>query len=230
MEKLEIQEEVKTTRFIECDGIKFYSDQRGYWQTGWSKAKRSKRLHVYLWEKYNGEIPEGYHVHHADGDKSNNDISNLVLMSQSEHMKHHNNTDEMKAMFRKTLAKNARPKAIEWHKSDASTKFHKEHWKNSLGKYVGITEKKKCAYCSKEFDAPVLKPNTRFCSSNCRSNNRRKSGAADIEKTCIICGEKFYGNKYNGVKTCSHECRTALTNKTREEKYGKSKGCVPRRN
>lgn len=220
----EIQEETKVTRFIECDGIRFYSDGKSYWQTS-----RHKRLHVYVWEKHNGKVPDGYHVHHIDGDKTNNDISNLQLLSQSEHMRYHNNTDEMKKMFRKNLAKYARPKAIEWHKSEASTDFHKELYKKSLGKYVGVKEKKKCTFCGKEFEYPVSRPLTKFCSTKCKSASRAKSHIDDIEKICVICGNKFMGNKNNGVKTCSHECRYILSNKTKEEKYGKSKGCVPRR-
>ena len=103
MESLEIQEETRVVRFIEFDGKRFYSDNRGYWVTNTKDKKGTKkRLHVYIWEKYNGEVPEGYHVHHVDGDKSNNDISNLTLMNQSEHMRYHNNADEMKALFRKT--------------------------------------------------------------------------------------------------------------------------------
>lgn len=228
MESLEIQEETRVVRFIEFDGKRFYSDNRGYWVTNTKDKKGTKkRLHVYIWEKYNGEVPEGYHVHHVDGDKGNNDISNLTLMNQSEHMRYHNNADEMKAMFRKNIDKYARPKAIEWHKSAASTEFHKEHWKNSIGKYVGIYEKKNCAYCGKEFDAPILKPNTKFCSSKCKGTARRKNRKDDVEKVCVMCGNKFMGNKHNGVKTCSHNCRTALTNKTKEEKYGKSKRYIP---
>lgn len=220
----EIQEETKVTRFIEFDGIRFYSDGKGYWQTS-----RHKRLHVYVWEKHNGKVPDGYQVHHIDGDKTNNDISNLQLLSQSEHMRYHNNADDMKAMFRKNIDKYARPKAIEWHKSEAAIPFHKEHYKNSLGKYVGVTEKKNCAFCGKEYDAPILAPWSKFCSPKCKDRNRKFQHIDDVEKVCVVCGDKFYGNKNSRGKTCSHECRYILSNKTKEERYGKSKGCISHR-
>ena len=35
------------------------------------------------------EIPEGYDVHHIDGNKSNNSIYNLELIEHNEHMDEH---------------------------------------------------------------------------------------------------------------------------------------------
>ena len=47
-------------------------------------------LHHLVWEKhYNKKVPKGYHIHHKDENKTNNDINNLQLMSASEHMKLH---------------------------------------------------------------------------------------------------------------------------------------------
>lgn len=37
-----------------------------------------------IWEKHNGKIPEGYKVTHLDGNKLNDDLSNLALISDSE--------------------------------------------------------------------------------------------------------------------------------------------------
>lgn len=36
-----------------------------------------------------GEIPDGYHVHHADGNINNNAASNLTILSQLEHIQAH---------------------------------------------------------------------------------------------------------------------------------------------
>ena len=43
----------------------------------------------FIWEINNGALPEGYVVHHKDGDKLNDDISNLELMEWGEHTSHH---------------------------------------------------------------------------------------------------------------------------------------------
>lgn len=42
------------------------------------------------WEEYWGEKrPEGYYVHHVDGDRSNNEISNLALVTIANHYRIH---------------------------------------------------------------------------------------------------------------------------------------------
>ena len=68
------------------DGLSFRRDKRtGYFLN----STTHKRLHVYVWEHYNGEVPKGYHIHHKDHDKNNNEIENLVLLSASEHASLH---------------------------------------------------------------------------------------------------------------------------------------------
>ena len=43
-----------------------------------------------VWEKhYNYKIPEGLWIHHRDGDVSNNNIENLVLLTPGTHLKVH---------------------------------------------------------------------------------------------------------------------------------------------
>lgn len=45
--------------------------------------------HDDIWKKYYGDIPDGMIVHHIDGNKRNNDITNLKLMSIREHNRLH---------------------------------------------------------------------------------------------------------------------------------------------
>jgi DNA-binding CsgD family transcriptional regulator len=54
--------------------------------SGWGKE------HHIVWCAANGvtEVPKGYNVHHIDHDHRNNDPSNLMLMTHSEHTSHHN--------------------------------------------------------------------------------------------------------------------------------------------
>ena len=66
------------------DDIKFYPSGNGY-----LKSSDGKWLHRYIWEKYNGEIPDGYIIHHKDHNKNNNNIDNLELMLEFEHRKEH---------------------------------------------------------------------------------------------------------------------------------------------
>lgn len=54
-----------------------------------NSGKNRTFIHRLVWEKYNGEIPDGYQIHHIDGNKLNNDISNLQLLSAEEHTRLH---------------------------------------------------------------------------------------------------------------------------------------------
>ena len=38
-----------------------------------------------IWEEANGPIPDGHEIHHIDGDRSNNALSNLACLSLQEH-------------------------------------------------------------------------------------------------------------------------------------------------
>jgi hypothetical protein len=71
--------------FQEFAGKKFYRTETGYYHN----KHHSKLLHRFVWEFYNGEIPKGFEIHHLDCDKSNNGITNLALITRSEHAKLH---------------------------------------------------------------------------------------------------------------------------------------------
>ena len=61
------------------DGRKFTRDDAtGYYLCS-TKDKHGirKRMHVYMWEYFNGPVPDGCHVHHMDEDKGNNSIENF---------------------------------------------------------------------------------------------------------------------------------------------------------
>jgi hypothetical protein len=222
-----IQEEIKIKRFIDYDGKRFYQGKQGYWVSG-KRYNSPVRLHTYVWEKHNGKTPKGYHVHHIDGNKENNDIENLRLMKPIEHFAMHD-SPERKEKARDNLNKNGRPKAAEWHKSFNARAWAKENYKTSLGKLVGVKARKNCEICGKEFDYPVARPLSKYCSGKCKDTSRRLRGADNIEKICVICGNKFMGNKFNNRKTCSIECKTISTNITKVERYGKSKKNISNR-
>lgn len=52
-----------------------------------TKKNKSKAIHQLVAEHFIGERPQGYHVHHKDGNKQNNIVSNLEYIHPKEHRK-----------------------------------------------------------------------------------------------------------------------------------------------
>lgn len=185
------------------NGITFNEDEKGYYR---SSTDFKCYMHRYVWEYYNGPIPKGYEIHHIDFDRSNNDISNLQLLSRSEHRKIHADllTDEQREWRRQNLNENARPKAIEWHKSEEGSKWHSEQIK--MQRELGVFKHKLiCTNCGKVYVGEKNGENT-FCSNACKSAFRRRSGKDNVERKCIVCGNLFMANKYKKSVTCSRSC------------------------
>jgi len=128
---------------------------------------KTKRLHRYVWEKHNGEIPKGMHVHHIDGDTTNNEISNLEIVTSMEHSKKHYAENLPKWRRNMDIARIA---AIEWHKSEAGREFHKR-----LGK-LSWTNKQwhpaTCQQCGKGYTTPYPE-RSKFCGNNCKASALR---------------------------------------------------------
>ena len=67
-------------------------DRQGYYQITTSKeGNKGKKLHRLIWEDfYNKKIPDGYVIHHLNGDKTDNRIQNLQCVERSKHIAFHN--------------------------------------------------------------------------------------------------------------------------------------------
>ncbi len=195
------------------NGETFTRDERtGYYLTTRNNERVGRRLHRVVWEYYNCPIPKGYHIHHIDKNKGNNDISNLKLITAKEHNQLHASelTEEEREWRRNNLEKNARPKASEWHSSDDGRNWHKLHYEKTKEKLHG-KEKFVCEICGKEFIATDNGQN-RFCSNTCKSAWRRKNKCDNEKRICVICGKEFETNKYKKTKCCSRKCAAILRN------------------
>ena len=50
-----------------------------------SEGGKTILIHRQIWIRKHGKIPEGYIIHHINGDKKDNRIKNLECLSQKEH-------------------------------------------------------------------------------------------------------------------------------------------------
>lgn len=135
-----------------------------YYLCGMYFQRKGKRLHRTVWEYHNGKIPHGYHVHHKDGNRANNNIDNLALMRGTDHLSGHMSQDDRKEKSRKSIRK-AMEKAPEWHRSAEGRKWHSEHakdcWKHAK------PHEEICAWCGCVFDSRAGKRSgDRFCCNN----------------------------------------------------------------
>lgn len=159
---MEVQKISKTVQRF--DGVTYY-------RCGEYFQRKGHRLHRAVWEYHNGEIPGGYHVHHKDGDKSNNDIENLALLKQSEHLSRHMRTPERRAESAESI-KAAREAARAWHGSADGLAYHarrgRENWeKRKMQTYT-------CSFCGREFQTKFVYPkgSNHFCNPNCKAKFR----------------------------------------------------------
>lgn len=88
MEKLDIRNHKKQwdtrgrTGTVCKNGYRIFS-------LGSRNNKKREYEHRKVWRESYGEIPKGFHIHHKDGNKLNNSIENLELVSISEHLSNH---------------------------------------------------------------------------------------------------------------------------------------------
>ena len=205
---------------IYFDGRWYTPDGKGYYYNSHTR----KRLHQAIWISHNGPIPKDCEIHHKDFDKSNNDISNLICLTKAEHRKLHSDslTDEQREWYRQNLDKNARPRASEWHKSEAGLTWHREHIRKQIEN--GSLNKKvmfKCSMCGKEFESVARNIGANhFCGNNCKAKFLRRKRSQDKSDTriCIICGKEYNCSRWSSTQTCSKSCAMALRAQNMKEK------------
>lgn len=172
-----------TQKTVIYDGIKFWNTEQGYYLG--SVNGKPKRLHIYVWEKYNGEIPKGYDIHHIDGNRENNDINNLQMLLEKEHHQIHCNQPERIESAKRNIVQ-AIAKAPEWHRSEAGREWHKSQWNNSIGKHMNEKVIKVCQVCGKRYETiSMMAYKSKFCGNNCKAKALRRRRAAERTAKCV---------------------------------------------
>lgn len=187
------------------DGYKFRKDDKtGYYLSTKKIGVSRMRLHVYVWQKHNGKIPDGMEINHIDENKDNNEINNLECLTRKQHLAYHKEHDYNKMLpkWRKNLDKNARPAAAQWHRTLEGRQVNSDAHR---GKKIKKRYIKRCKNCGKVYRAAFSR--SKFCSPACQSAFRKKSGVDDEIRHCLVCGKSFKVNKYSKKDVCSEKCR-----------------------
>ena len=197
----------------EFNGIKFYKKPAGYYKADY-QTHGGLYMHRFVWEYHNGKIPDGEHIHHINGNKSDNTIENLGIMDGREHISYHT---------KKTFAENpelglrgiraAQEAAKIWHRSKAGREWHSIHGTESwVGKEM---EEYDCTVCGQKYSTYKGYRKKGYCSPVCQNKARHLSGVDDIVCICSECRAEFKKNNYRKTKTCSICCAVAAAKKTK---------------
>lgn len=198
-------------------GRKFYLDHKtGYLiSCNYSKENPRCRAHTWVWKHFHKIIPKGYHVHHINEDKSDNNIENLELIKASRHMSLHMQ-DPIRKQQAREAAEKIRPLTKAWHRSAEGHAWHQYHAeKQKFGKWEA--RKLECKQCKSEYET-TKRSQSYFCSNKCKSAWRRKAGLDNIVKKCLICDKEFIIHKYKQTKTCGRACGTKLRKNSTKER------------
>lgn len=149
--------------------MKFTQIKSGYW---YSTRYPKKTMQRAVWLFYRGEIPDKYHVHHLDGNRSNNNILNLTIISPSKHQELHSKKyiSENKEKFRAHLDK-IRPLTKVWHRSQEGREFKRKRANNQFKNAKKI--KSKCLFCSLDIEYTEGFKKKRFCGQKCSDGIRK---------------------------------------------------------
>lgn len=170
-----------------------------------TKKQKTVALHRQTWIDHNGPIPEGYHIHHKDGNVFNNSIDNLECIEPWQHWKLHWDKDkEFRMPYLLALAETGREYAKEWHGSHTGRQWHRNHYEEMKDR-LHQTYNRKCSFCGKDV-ATQRKSRNCFCSGYCKTQFRYKSGVDDEIRICPTCSQSFSVNKYRKVIYCSRSC------------------------
>ncbi len=150
---------------------KFTRLQNGHYYN----ATLIKSIHVAIWEFYRGEIPKDCVIRHIDFNPANNALSNLQMMTRSEH---HNAARQQKPFTctycgRTFYKYNNRPDT----ENNFCSNICDKRWRHLKRLYH---EERTCIICGKKFNVRKSSP-TKTCSSHCssvlaaRTTNSRKT-------------------------------------------------------
>lgn len=177
-----------------------------YYLCGLYFQHKGSRLHRVVWEYHNGQIPEGGHVHHVDGNRSNNQPDNLRLEIETDHLSLHMQPEERRAEAKRHLLAKAQPKAAEWHRTEAGSELGKRAYaavKDTWLEPVSLV----CQFCGREYTTVHSKTtHSKFCSAKCKAAARRAAKVDTIDRVCPVCGVVFKADRFKPATCCSKKC------------------------
>lgn len=176
------------------DGMNYFSDVQGHYRATF-------HIHRTVYTYYYGEIPSGYDIHHIDRNKANNDISNLLLVTRSEHQKIHKPQGNAAVTYDTPRIFTCK----QCGKTFSTTNTRQNSYCSKECRDIGHRhyEYRHCAICNKRFRVRS-DAKTQTCSLEC-ANKMWRDKVAVKEKVCAQCGNKFLTSNNRKIY-CSRNC------------------------
>lgn len=210
---------------LEYKGRKYYLQSTGRY---YARAKRHNEtealLHRVIWQENFGDIPDGFHIHHIDGDWTNNEPDNLECISPSEHYDKHRSMYEARNNSIENIEhlKKIREKAIEWSRSETGRKRLQEIGRQNY-KNKPIVEKK-CVVCGAVFKTKQPEQH-KYCSKKCKSRKHEETRKKEVSK-CLECKKEFKTRAGGKAKYCSYSCASKSRMREQELHPKHERACV----
>lgn len=168
---------------VEFNGKKYFLSGGRYYSTN----RKHTALHRDIWEYYHGAIPEGYDVHHIDGNPTNNALENLQCLSHADHLRIHTTLRRQAGEFKAKNERNvlttcaqcgkeflACRQGVKFCSPKCNQNWHWEHGRRHVEKV--------CVLCGKVFISPKYTC-AKYCSRTCAAIG---NGTAKLSREQVI--------------------------------------------
>ncbi len=190
---------------VVVDGITFRLYEGRAYFTGWDRGrKRSVSLHRYVYEKHHGTIPDGWHVHHVDGNARNNDPGNLVAVDPHAHAVEHWAGRDATRSARCGFCGKRYVAGRWWGKLSWCSKSCRDKDRRRRGTY---SEGRTCRVCGSEYIVNNRQDGGTTCSRTCAEKGR------EFTRPCDDCGTDFVARR-PWARFCSGACKQRHAKRT----------------
>lgn len=135
-----------------------------------------------IWEKHNNKkIPEGYEIHHIDGNRNNNDPNNLMCVSIEEHIEIHKKQEEWGAVH--AILIRIIDKVDKKDISEAASKAQKQRWNEGKHNFQNEeVQKRRKKACEETMRKRIEEHGVAFLNIKNTKENSRRAGLKSAEK------------------------------------------------
>lgn len=152
-----------------------------------------------IWEEFHKtKIPENYEIHHIDGNRKNNDPSNLICVSIEQHLDIHKNQNDWAAVQAIILRMNNKDGIAE-----AASKAQKKRLEEGKHNFQKISKEHRSLISKKTINQRINKHGVAFLGIENVKENSKRAGKVAAEKQAGFLNTKSHKHGSNYVKgTC----------------------------